>query len=318
MTQAGDGLLAGGNRERAQRESPAGAARPGLFDVWSTRAWGLGARARQILQRAGLLGPCDGLLRHLGPLVIPPPRRALEARLPLDLHMRVPPGFPSGRTYAAGLYEPAVTKAILELVRPGMTVVDVGANVGYYTLLASRLVGPGGRVYSFEPVLSIFEVLLSNLRDNDCDNVTAERKAISDRSGDGRFLVDRYGTEGRLVAKGGHIVVECTTLDEYFGALGWPAVDVVKMDIEGGEPAALSGMRELVQRSPRLRIILELNWPALRAAGWEHRELALLLYNLGFRKGRVLEREGETFELPWELPRSQATSNLLLNKADRG
>lgn len=232
--------------------------------------------------------------------------------------MRVPPGFPSGRTYAAGLYEPAVTKAILELVRPGMTVVDVGANVGYYTLLASRLVGPGGRVYSFEPVLSIFEVLLSNLRDNDCDNVTAELKAISDRSGDGRFLVDRYGTEGRLVAKGGHIVVECTTLDEYFGALGWPAVDVVKMDIEGGEPAALSGMRELVQRSPRLHIILELNWPALRAAGWEHRELALLLYNLGFRKGRVLEREGETFELPWGLPRSQATCNLLLNKADRG
>ncbi len=206
--------------------------------------------------------------------------------------MRVPLGFPSGRTYAAGLYEPAVTKAIMELVRPGMTVVDVGANVGYYTLLASRLVGPGGKVYSFEPVPSVFEVLLSNLKENGCENVTTERKAISDQSGASPFLVDRQGAEGRLVAGDGHIVVECTTLDEHFGALGWPAVDVVKMDIEGGEGRALKGMRRLCAASARLCIVLELNWPALRAAGWEHRELALLLYDLGFRKGRVLERRG--------------------------
>jgi FkbM family methyltransferase len=279
---------------------------------WLDIIWALAVATRSVLRRAGLPGALDGMLRQLAPHIVPPPRGVVEATLPFGLRMRVPPGFPSARTYVVGRYEPEVTRCFMALVKSGMTVVDVGANVGYYTLLASRLVGDEGRVYSFEPYPPAFEALVANIEANECHNVTVVPAAVSDHSGMSGFHVDPYGAEGYLASAESDMVVPCTTLDDYFGALGWPAVHLVKMDIEGSEPAALRGMRTLLQRNPGLMLIMELNWPALERAGCSYEEMSSLLCSFGFCQGYIIERGMKRFALPHGLPRMRFTSNVLL------
>src|SRR5437762_1103185 len=81
-------------------------------------------------------------------------------------------------------YEPETQQALRKLIRPGMTVFDVGANSGYFTLLMADRVGPAGRVYSFEPHPANFELLLSNIQANSLAHVHAFKLALSDRRGE--------------------------------------------------------------------------------------------------------------------------------------
>src|SRR5260370_20038461 len=101
------------------------------------------------LTGAGFWGPWWGSSRSWGPVLPRPPATEVEVELPLGLSLIVPPGYPSYRNFATRLYETDVTELFLSVVSSAMTVVDLGANIGYYTLLASRLAGAGGRVYAF-------------------------------------------------------------------------------------------------------------------------------------------------------------------------
>ena len=87
-----------------------------------------------------------------------------------------------------GVWEEAITAVFRSLVAPGMTVVEVGANVGYFTLLAAELVGPRGRVHAFEPDPELFELLRDNVEVNAFDHrVTLHRRAVADFHGEARF-----------------------------------------------------------------------------------------------------------------------------------
>src|SRR5438034_10835429 len=119
-----------------------------------------------------------------------------------------------------------------------MTVVDGGANVGYYTLLASSTVGDGGHVYAFEPDVRNLDYLRSNVAANLCSNVTVEGGALADLTGDAPFNRDPYGAEGFVGGTGAAAIVRVVRLDDYFRVRQWPRVDLVKLDIEGGEPKA--------------------------------------------------------------------------------
>jgi FkbM family methyltransferase len=181
-----------------------------------------------------------------------------------------------------------------------MTVVDVGANIGWYTLLCARLVGPSGHVYAFEAAPSTEELLRKNVSANGYRNVTSINRAVSDKEGRELFFIDDYSSGGSSLLMKDHgknsIEVETVSLDEFFREKGWPQVDLVKIDIEGVEKLALEGMRELSERNPQLKLIVEVN---LKAFGLE--ELFGALQACKFSRFRALEM-GKDLSIPKDFP----------------
>jgi FkbM family methyltransferase len=173
-----------------------------------------------------------------------------------------------------GGYERATRQWIERLLPDGGTFLDVGAHVGFYSLVAARKAGPSGRVFAFEPEPDNFRLLRKNIAENGHDNITAIPSAVCDRSGRADIFVSRQGNDRHsLFRNPGSPIgeraekVDTTTLDDFAAALGWPAIDLIKMDIEGAEPLALAGMRRLIERSPRLRLIAEFSPGMLEAGG---------------------------------------------------
>jgi FkbM family methyltransferase len=136
-----------------------------------------------------------------------------------------------------GWYEKPIISRLPELVRRGATAFDVGANVGYYTLLLSRLVGPTGSVLAFEPSERNLSFLRRHLELNDIKNVEVVPAAVSNVAGLAKFCGDE--SVGRLSSSGRDVPTVC--LDSF------PRPDVVKMDIEGGEGPALLGAQRILR-----------------------------------------------------------------------
>jgi len=278
--------------------------------------WGLGIRVRSIVKRTRFLGWLEEAMLRIAPHLIPPPSRETEILLPSGMKIIIPPGFPSARSFAAGLYERDVVAVFADIIHEGMTVVVVGANVGYHPLLASSLVGLKGRVYAFEPEPRNYTYLVHNIEINKCTNVTAVPKAVSNTSGSAAFAVDRYGVEGHLCppSSAGSLIIQTTTLDDFFAAEGWPNVDVMIMDIEGNEGAALEGMRELSRRNTRMQLMLESHVRIIHKNGGNVQAIAKVLMELGFCQGYIIERGLKLFSLNKAFPKSRATYDLLLEK----
>lgn len=153
------------------------------------------------------------------------------------------------------VYEPHVTGEIQRLLRPGHVFLDIGANVGYYTIMAGQLVGAQGHVIAFEPNLQNCELIHRSVAANGLTNVMLHPYALAEARETLRLAVGEDSTRGRLLDKAAGqpldldvdvLPVEAVVLDDYLGAL--PQLDVVKMDIEGAEPRALRGMTQLVRQ----------------------------------------------------------------------
>jgi FkbM family methyltransferase len=282
-----------------------------LLDI----AWGLVARGRNIAKRRGFLGGFERLLLTVGPRLIQPPKTAMEVGLAGGLRLSVPAGYPASRTLAAGIYEPEVSRLIRDSLQSGMTFVDLGANVGYYTLIGSRLVAPGGRVYAFEPDPGAFEQLCRNVDANHCTNVLAVPNAATEISGQRGFRQDPYGAEGFITERGSSLLsVEGVALDDFFRGQNWPRIDVIKLDIEGSETAALGGMRAILNMNHDLQLIMEYNSHALERAGSSPQLLAARLEDCGYVSGFIIEKNMKAFCVSSGLPSSRATYNLLLRR----
>jgi FkbM family methyltransferase len=145
-----------------------------------------------------------------------------------------------------GTYEREQTRLFEQLLRPGGVVLDVGANVGYYTLLASVLVGDGGSVHAFEPEPRNAEFLRRHLRINGRRNVTVQQAAVSDRAGTARFEFGTGSGTGHL-ADAGALEVRTLRLDDYCAEHAL-APAAIKIDVEGAEMSVLHGARETLER----------------------------------------------------------------------
>jgi FkbM family methyltransferase len=282
----------------------------------------LSFRIRREVKRLTLFGPFERIILWTAALV---PRFRLgrvdqqvgdllglvQGRLALTF----PANSPSAAYLLRQAYEPDVTNLFRRLVDSGMTIVDVGANVGYYSLLAADLVGPAGRIYAFEPDSRSYEYLLHNLKTNHANNVFAVKMAITDRAGTENFLQgdveQSYVTD---VPGKATVDVEATTLDAFFASEGWPPVDLIKMDIEGSEHAALQGMRETVLKNPDLHLIMEFNLVAIRRARTSVDALSQTLRDLGFDTAYAIEKGLREFPLSVSLPSSQFVLNYLIVK----
>lgn len=178
-----------------------------------------------------------------------------------------------------GVFEPNERALLGRLLAPGMVVLDVGAHAGFYTLNASKLVGPSGRVVAFEPSPRERERLRLHLRLNRCANVTVEAVALGETSGEGELFVFDGRTTGcnsfHLASTDGarRVTVPVRTLDEYVATGIVDRADFVKMDIEGAELSALRGAERLFRT---LRPVLLCELHEKRTAPWGYRARAIV------------------------------------------
>jgi FkbM family methyltransferase len=152
--------------------------------------------------------------------------------------------------WATGRVELPVQRALAELLNPGVVCFDVGANVGFYSVLAARIVGPAGRVVAFEPHPENVEALERNIRANGLSNVIVVPKAVSLTS-DGALLSGADRATARL-EEGGGLDVDTVALDEFVAANPTLAPSVVKIDVEGHELQVLAGARRTLEARPAI------------------------------------------------------------------
>jgi FkbM family methyltransferase len=224
--------------------------------------------------------------------------------------------------FLLGTYEETTTRLFKRLVKPGMVVVDLGAHIGWYTLLAARSVGETGRVYAFEPSQANFLFLLRNLDLNGIHNVIPVRKAVSNTTGPMTLFLGQHGRTGLNTLypnrfTGGDVVtIEAITLDDFFEKEGWPRIDLVKMDIEGAEPAALEGMTRLIQKMDSMKLIVEFFPTTLQAAGASPQQFLERLLGLGLSVQVINEKLEplDVHRLIAQLSSGPLVANLLCEK----
>lgn len=163
-----------------------------------------------------------------------------------------------------GTLEPSVQEALRRLLAPGAVFYDIGANVGFFTLLGARLVGPEGHVVAFEPVPACARAVARNIELNGFAHAEIRAAAVAATSGEGRLLVVGEASWSHLASTGRHadardeISVEVVAIDELVAAGAVAPPDVVKIDVEGAELQALEGMRAMIERA-RPAIVCELH-----------------------------------------------------------
>ncbi len=175
-----------------------------------------------------------------------------------------------------GTYEPELQAALAEFLKPGMTVYDVGANIGYVSLMLAHQVGAEGRVFAFEALPVNIERIQKNMALNDLKNVRVVSAAVTDKAGETTFYVHESVGMGKAAGSAGRrkeqyqaeITVPSLSLDEFVYEQGYPAPESVKMDIEGGEVLALPGMLRILREHHPL-LLLELHGPESEKVAWE-------------------------------------------------
>lgn len=161
-----------------------------------------------------------------------------------------------------GSYEDYELGLFTGSIRAGDTVVDIGAHIGLYTLTAARAVGPRGQVVSYEPSPSNYALLVENIEANGYANVTTSRHAVSDRSGEALLALNAENTGDNSLVLAGQVgretsVVTTVTLDDELPPT--EGVLVLKMDIQGGEPAALAGGRRALTAASDVILFTEVS-----------------------------------------------------------
>jgi FkbM family methyltransferase len=201
-----------------------------------------------------------------------------------------------GNYFAQGrLYEPDVAAVLVRAIQPGDTVLDVGANIGIFSVLAARLVGPAGRVVGFEPGPDNLARLAANLRLNGVMNVTVVDQPVSDRIEPVTFHLnsDNEGAHSlwnpannpgysRSRENPRSIVTRTTTIDAEVARLGLPPPRLIKIDAEGAEHRVLAGAIELFREFEIPYVIAELNEFALAEMGSSQAELRGFMADLGY------------------------------------
>jgi FkbM family methyltransferase len=184
-----------------------------------------------------------------------------------------------------GIWEPYETALLRSCLQPGYRVLDVGANIGYFTLLCAACVGDSGHVYAFEPEPRNFRLLLENIELNNLQaRVTACEGALSSAGGSGRLYLnpDNLGDHQLHEEVPGReqVAVRLERGSDWFTGRE-SRLDLVKIDVQGHEYEVLLGLQPLLRASGGgLRILLELSPRSLRAAGSSGRELIESLANL--------------------------------------
>jgi FkbM family methyltransferase len=156
-----------------------------------------------------------------------------------------------------GVYEEDILKLIRKKLKEGDVFLDIGANIGYHSLFASKIVGKAGQVYSFEPVKETFEILKKNIQINKFNNIKPFNYGVSNKNGKTKIFFDKsdFGRSSLLYGDSNSVEeIELIKLDTFFGG---KKIDFVKIDVEGEEFNVIKGMEEIIKNNKNIKIILE-------------------------------------------------------------
>lgn len=178
--------------------------------------------------------------------------------------------------YMTGAFEPATAQLISSLLHEGDTVIDIGANIGYFTLLASKKVGLSGKVHAFEPVRSTSAELRENLARNGAANVGVHESALSNTNGAATIYEGPQRNKGnssmRPIADASAVrTVPVASFDSLDVSKG--PTHLIKIDVEGAEQLVIEGMKECIRKN-RPHLIIEVTDAFLQSFGHSARSLA--------------------------------------------
>ena len=181
------------------------------------------------------------------------------------------------KDYWLGTYEPELQQVIEILVKPEQVVYDIGANIGFITLMFARLTGERGDIYAFEALPENAKRLKQNVELNGYqERVTVIQAAVQDQACETEFLIGPSGAMGKVKGSAGRdtvdyqegLRVQGISIDGLMDNTGYPSPDIVKIDIEGGEVLALPGMADLLQKKHPV-VFLELHGPESAKSSWD-------------------------------------------------
>jgi FkbM family methyltransferase len=227
----------------------------------------LAAASVDALQRIGLRHLAySSVMRRLGRRFLlredrSPQARVIASGLGKGLKLCILPETPG--SYWLGAHEPDMQRVLREQIKPGMTIYDCGANIGYFSVILARLVGPSGHVFAFEPSPDSAECLTAAIELNEFAQLTVVPKAVwsgaevlrFERGPEDKSLVSDHveGVFGESSGPGSYVEIQATSLDEFVYVDGNPAPDFIKIDIEGSEGKAIAGaIRLLTEHRPSL------------------------------------------------------------------
>ena len=200
-----------------------------------------------------------------------------------------------------GSFEEFETETLKKIIKEGDVVIDIGANIGYYTLLFAKLVGGKGKVFAFEPDPDNFQLLKKNVEINGYQNVVLERKALSNKNGKTKLYLCDFNRgahrifESELCKKS--IEIETVRLDDYFSKLHLnEPISFIKMDTEGSELGVIEGMRSILQENKDMKIMTEFAPFSIKEYGRKPEELMNVLTENGF-KLYVLHKRNKKVEI---------------------
>lgn len=190
-----------------------------------------------------------------------------------------------------GIYEKEKQKAISKLVKPGMICYDIGAHVGFYSLLFSKLIGNNGYIYAFEPLLRNVELLKKHLKINTIKNVKIITALVSEKLGYTKFDNSNDSFTGKISNKG--IKIKTISIDEEINNKNISPPNIVKIDVEGHELFVLNGMKKtLILYKPILFIALD-NKKTKKNVFIFLNDLGYKIYDLSFKEIKNLDKINE-------------------------
>ncbi len=215
----------------------------------------------------------------------------LTINLNLSEHMQ-------SRIFWLGFYNESIVSFLNNFLQPGMTVIDVGANIGEITLVAAKRVTPTGKIISFEPVTTINSLLEKNLQKNNISWVTTVKQGLADKNGDAIIFTssndDTNNLEniglGTIYPMGERKVpietISISTMDKYLEEFPIEKLDLIKIDIEGAEiPCLLGAIKTIIKFRPH--IILETQEETYTAAGYTPKYLLDFFNSLEYEISRI-------------------------------
>ncbi len=197
--------------------------------------------------------------------------------------------------YFLGIWDKQGTRFIKNHLKKGNVFFDIGANIGYYSLIVSKQVGENGQIHAFEPVSGVFAQLQSNIELNGISNISANQNAVYEKSGTldlfvssgentGMSSIFHHDTESGVVEK-----VDAITIDDYVEKMKIDRIDLIKIDIEGAELFALKGMKNTLQRFKPM-VFMELSQEVLRNASVNEKEIIQFMAKMDYELKGIDER----------------------------
>lgn len=188
-------------------------------------------------------------------------------------------------------FENYITQLLEKTIKAGDTVLDIGAHIGYHTLTMAKLAGPSGKVYAFEPDPVNFALLKKNIEVNGYQNTVLCQKAVSNRNGQDKLYIGKNSNALNRIYNSRHgqssINIESVRLDDFIKG----KVDLIKIDINGGEGIAFQGMQSILRRTSK--IILEFYPVFVKEGGVDPMRILNTLQENDFKLSQIKETELE-------------------------